>query len=306
MAYIGTASGTEPRLFEAVEYGPHDDPRQKSPLATTNSALLINGGTAAPMRDYNFALIAPTTGYFYSAETVTTGFYVGGTQIKLCKPGCRPRSATLRWASGASGTAYINRFTDGEVWISPSANSRSGTQISYKTSGTTLPRGISYLIAHLCGGGGGGGKGGLLVSSYGGGGGACLATCVRLPANGYVTLTVGAAGKGATALLGTGEDGGDSRLTIGGNYVTAQGGKGGQYNSGGGEGGVVGTNAAGSEFRYILGNDGAHLTGGAISYTDHAPEGGTYTQQAANGGGGGGAGYGNGGDGGPGKINLYY
>jgi len=46
VAYIGTnPGGAEPRLFEAAEYGRHDDPRQLSPLATTNGVLLVNGIT---------------------------------------------------------------------------------------------------------------------------------------------------------------------------------------------------------------------------------------------------------------------
>jgi hypothetical protein len=158
LAYIGSPSGTEPCLFEAVEYGLYSDPRQKSPLATTNGVLLINGGTTAlPMVNFNYALIAPTTGYLYSGETVTTGFYVNGAQIKLCKPGCRPgkRQQLYRFINASYGntTKYINSFSDGEVWVSDSSGARAGTKISKKLADWNtyedLPCGMLYSVCCL-------------------------------------------------------------------------------------------------------------------------------------------------------------
>jgi len=246
VAYIGKANGTDTRLFETVEYGPYSDPRLKSPLATTNSALLVNGGvTSAPMQNFNYALIAPTTGYFYSSETVTTGFYVGGTQIKLCKPGCRPRTQKVGgnylWHSGSAGTAYINRFTDGEVWISGTPNSRSGSQVSYKLAGTALPRGIRYLIVQVVGGGGGGSYRGLGATTRGAGGSSAIGVCmIKLPENSYATITVGGAGAGSGSTMGNGNPGEDSKITCGNFSFTAGGGKGGVYAVLGGTGGAAG------------------------------------------------------------------
>ena len=279
------------RLFEAVEYGYYDDPRQKSALATTNGALLVNGGvTAAPMQSFNFALIAPTTGYFYSGETVTTGFYVGGTQIKLCKPGCRPRTqkvnGSYRWHSGSAGTAYINRFTDGEVWIASSPNVRSGAQISYKLNqSANLPRGIRYLIVEVVGGGGGGSYRGLGATTRGAGGSSAIGVCmIKLPENGYATLTVGGAGAGSSATMGDGFPGGDSKITCGSFSFTAGGGKAGTYGAFGGTGGAAGTvstSGDNADGRVIISGNGSAGSRDApgystsVSYTDWAPEGGT-------------------------------
>ena len=302
MTYIGKNPNTgETRLLEAVEYGPYNDPRQKSPLATTNSVLLNNGGTLAPMKDFNFALIAPTTGYFYSGETMTTGFYVGGTQIKLCKPGCRPRTQKYGtgylWHSGATGTAYINRFTDGAVWVSTAMNSRSGTQISWPTAGTTLPRGIRYLIVEVVGGGGGGSYRGLGATTRGAGGSSAIGVCmIKLPENGYATIVVGGAGAGSGATMGNGNPGGDSAILCGNYYLTAGGGKAGIYGVFGGTGGAAGTittsgdNADGRVIISSNGNAGSRDAPGdsaRVSYTDWAPEGGLWSWISAAGGAGG-------------------
>ena len=248
MAYIGINpnDGTA-RLYEAVEYGLYADPRQKSPLATTNGVQLNNGGTLAPMQSFNFALIAPTTGYFYSGETVTTGFYVNGSQVKLCKPGCRPRTqkygAGYLWQSGSAGTAYINRFSDGEVWVASSPNTRSGAQISYRLNqAANLPRGIRYLIVQVVGGGGGGSYRGLAATTRGAGGSSAIGVCmIKLPENGYATIVVGGAGAGSNASMGDGFAGGDSKITCGNFYFTAGGGKPGTYGVLGGTGGTGGT-----------------------------------------------------------------
>ncbi|MCL2106489.1 MAG: hypothetical protein FWH26_05440 [Oscillospiraceae bacterium] len=321
MAYIGKTNTTDTRLYEAVEYGAYSDPRQKSPLATTNGALLVNGGTtSAPMRDFNFALIAPTSGYFYSGETVTTGFYVGGTQIKLCKPGCRPRTQKINgnypWKSGSAGTAYINRFTDGEVWVSGSPNTRSGSQLSYKLAGTALPRGIRYLFVQVVGGGGGGSYRGLGASTSGCGGSSAIGVCmIKLPENGYATLTVGGAGAGSSSTMGDGFPGGDSKITCGSFSFTAGGGKQGTYGTFGGGGGAAGTvstsgdNADGRiivQSNGIAGSQGTPGYSASVSYTDWAPEGGTASWVSAAGGAGASSAYGSGSPGVIGDIIMSY
>ena len=331
MAYIGKINTTDTRLYEAVEYGPYNDGRSKSPLATTNGALLVNGGiTSAPMKDFNFALIAPTTGCNYSNEIVTTGFYVGGTQIKLCKPGCRPRfhGCQKLWSEAASSnnsiTRYINRFTDGAVWISSAANSRTGTQISWPIDGTTLPRGVRYVTVLLVGGGGGGGGAGgsLQHSGSGGGGGACIACCIRLPENGYATLTIGGWGDAGTN-YNAGSGGGYSRVSVGAFWAQAGGGAGGQTGASstntaaGGSVSYTGWNADGYMFAYVDGGSGPGKNnagnGASFSITDYAPSpenvslayysnGGAGGGSTGGGGGGASAYYGNGGAGGNGAI----
>ena len=321
MIYIGkNLNDGTPRLFEMAEYGLYGDPRQMSPLATTYSVLLDNGGYFGNMRGYNLALIAPTTGYFYSGETVTTGFYVGGTQIKLCKPGCRPRTQKVNgsyiWQSGAAGTAYINRFSDGEVWVAGSPNSRSGAQISYKTAGTALPRGIKYLFVQVVGGGGGGSYRGLGASTSGCGGSSAIGVCmIKLPENGYATLTVGGAGAGSNATMGDGFPGGDSKIICGSFYFTAGGGKPGTYGAFGGGGGAactVSTSGDNADGRVIVssnGNAGSQSTPGysaSVSYTDWAPEGGTGSFISAAGGAGAGSAYGSGSPGVIGDVIISY
>ena len=330
--YIGKNSGgTDPRLFEAVEYGMHSDNRQMSTLATSKSILLINGlTTLEPMKNYNFALIAPTTGQIYSGETVTTGFYVGGTQIKLCKPGCRPRfhGCQKLWSQAATSTStllrYINRFTDGSVWISSSANSRSGTQISWPTAGTDLPRGVRYVTVLLVGGGGGGGGAGgsLQHSASGGGGGACAVCCVRLPENGFANFSIGGWGAGGTG-YGAGSAGSYTSISCGSFVCTADGGAGGQTSTSstntanGGTIGCSGNNADGYLFASTNGGSapGKNNAGNDASFSisEYAPasEGGSlfyYSSGGASGGssGGGGGGasayYGEGGAGGNGSA----
>jgi hypothetical protein len=282
-----------------VEYGIYGDGRQKSPLATTNGVLLNNGGTLGAMKDFNFALIAPTTGYFYSGETVTTGFYVNGTQIKLCKPGCRPRTQHVNgsypWSSGSAGTAYINRFSDGEVWVASSPNVRSGSQLSYRLNqSNNLPRGIRYLIVQVVGGGGGGSYRGLGATTRGAGGSSAIGVCmVKLPENGYATIVVGGAGAGSNATMGDGFAGGDSKITCGSFYFTAGGGKPGTYGvfgGAGGAGGTVSTSGDNADGRVIIssnGNSGSRDAPGysaSVSYTDWAPEGGACAFISAMGG----------------------
>ncbi|MDR2686731.1 MAG: hypothetical protein LBB75_03190 [Oscillospiraceae bacterium] len=300
MAYIGkNPNDGTPRLFELAEYGLYGDPRQLSPLAATYSVLLDNGGYFGNMRGCNLALVAPTTGYFYSGETVTTGFYVNGAQIKLCKPGCRPRTQRVNgsypWSSGSAGTAYINRFTDGEVWVSSTPNARSGAQISYKLNqAANLPRGIRYLIVQVVGGGGGGSYRGLGATTRGAGGSSAIGVCmVKLPENGCATIVVGGAGAGSNATMGDGFAGGDSKITCGSFYFTAGGGKPGTYGvfgGTGGAGGTVSTSGDNADGRVIVshagngGSRGAPGTSYSVSYTDGAPEGGACAFISAMGG----------------------
>ena len=321
MAYIGKPVGTDTGLFEVAEYGLYADPRNLSPLATTYSVLLDNGGYFGNMRGCNRALIAPTSGYFYSGETVTTGFYVDGTQIKLCKAGCRPRTQKVNgsylWHSGTAGTAYINRFTDGEVWVSGSPNTRNGSQLSYKLNQTAnLPRGIRYLIIQLVGGGGGGSYRGLGATTRGAGGSSAIGVCmIKLPENSYATLVVGGAGAGSNATMGDGFAGGDSSIYCGSFYFTAGGGKPGTYGvfgGSGGAGGTVSTSGDNADGRVIIssnGNGGTRDdpgTSARVSYTDWAPEGGLCAFISAMGGYGGNNAYDSGSPGVIGDVIISY
>ncbi len=277
MAYIGQQNMTDTRLFEAVEYGMYSDTRQPSPLATTNGLLLLNGGaTQLPMINFNYKLIAPTVGYLYSGETVTTGFNVGGAQIKLCKTGHRPRTHTQLYHQPAAGTYYIHRDPLYGVRVSTSATPGTGTQIAKGPNDTpttdyAYARGARYLMIRLVGGGGRGGNANGSYSGRGGSGAATRVCCIRLPENGYATVVVGGQNAASSVTCGTffctanpGQDGGNGQSSddIAGGTVPA-----------------VTSTADGIVIASAAGGHGGGRTrssgGSSISFTDYAPEGGT-------------------------------
>jgi hypothetical protein len=308
-------------LFHQCEWGGNCDKH-----AIASSGYTLNGQA---LQAAGRAPVTATGGYIYSGETFTPmGLKRGTAQMVLQKPGCRPRfysqqiSCDIAGSSSGVLTRYINRFTDGEVWVSNAANSRTGTQVSWPTAGAALPRGVRYVMVLLIGGGGGGGGAGgsLQHSASGGGGGACAACCVRLPENGYATITVGAGGVGGSD-YGSGSSGGTTRIACGGFWCNAYGGDGGQTGANSANtaygGGVAfsGNNADGNMFMSVAGGNGPgkNKAGDGIGQpiTDYAPEGGTlyYSSEGgagggSSGGGGGGASayYGNGGTGGNGAA----
>ena len=292
MAYIGrNPGGGHASFFEAVEFGAHNDARRLSPLADSNM-ILNNGGTILPMRHFNRAPIIPTTGLLYSGETVLTGFTINSAQIRLCKPGSRPRfySSLRSWEQSATSnvslTRFINRFSDGEVWISTTQNARTGTKISKAladwNTAENLPRGVRYVMALLIGGGGGGGGAGgsLQHSGSGGGGGACAACCIRLPENGNATITIGGWGNAGTN-YGAGGIGGFTRIASGSYWCQAGAGNGGLTGTSstntafGGSVTSSGNNADGVLFASVGGGNGPgknnNGTGASFAINDYAP-----------------------------------
>ena len=256
---------------------------------------------------------------FYADEKFTVpGFLYGGVPVVFPRVGCRPRSLTQRGATlwgtlDAQVTRYINRFTDGEVWISTAANSRTGTKIAGALTGTDWPRGIRYLFVQMCGGGGAGGTGGLLATyNNQGGQGAAAVVCVRLPDEGYATIRAGGGGSGVGGIAADGNPGQESYVQSGSTYAQVNGG-------GGGDGSISKTAGAGGTWQHnilsngtiaaiVTGNGAAGTTSGkSVSYADPTPEGGNYTTEAAGAGGAkGGIGYGAGGNGGNGFVKLFY
>lgn len=284
--------------------------------AIASSGLKFNGQT---LTQAGRAPVTTTSGYMYSAELFTpTGLKLKGTQVVLQKPGCRPRSltqcgSTLWGTLDAQVTRYINRFTDGAVWISTATNSRTGTQISWPIAGTTYPRGIRYLIVQLCGGGGAGGSGGLgaSYSNSGGQAGTCV-VCIRLPENGYAIIKAGGGGSGVSGFAADGNDGQPSYVKSGDTYAQANPG-------GGGDGSASKDKGTGGTWQHNIfdsssvqaigwsyGTDGS-TSGKTITYIDYCPESGSIPTEAAGAGGGpGGAGYGAGKNGGNGYVKLFY
>jgi hypothetical protein len=265
------------------------------------------GGTAVQF-------VTTTNGYLYDGTFTPTGYKKAGAQIVLQTPGCRPRS-TVRWQSGGAGTAYIHRYGNGAVYVTGTTThteNTGDTRLSWPTDSANFPRGLRYMIVQLCGGGGGGGAAGLLVTyNNQGGQGAAGAVCIRLPEDGYATLTVGTAGSAGSGIGDAGDSGGASRVVCGGFTATAGaggGGKGGQNSTGsGGSWSVTANNADGVTLASSNGSGGT-TSAKTVSYTDYAPEGGTVTTRGGGAGGdkGRGNGYGSGGAGGVGIVDLYY
>jgi len=317
MAYLWRGDG----LLNLCEWGGNSNKH-----AIANSGYRLGGQTLTAA---NRAPVTTTTGFIYSGETITpTGYRLNDQQVVLQNPGCRPRfhSSQRIWSQGATSNAsmtrFINRFSDGAVWISTVANQRSGTQISWPTTGTTLPRGVRYVMVLLVGGGGGGGGAGgsLQHSGSGGGGGACAACCVRLPVNGNAALTIGGWGNGGTN-YSAGHGGGWSHIDCGAFWLRVGGGSGGLTAGSStttAPGGAIissGNNADGHLFASINGGNGPGKNnaghGASFSIPEYAPESGSliYSSNGGasggnSGGGGGGASayWGNGGAGGNGAV----
>ena len=292
-------------------------PRNLQPISYAGSVLL--DGQTLYARGTPVATTA-ASGLYKDETFIVPGCLYGDGPVVFPKAGCRPRSAALRWQSAAPGFHYINRFSDGEVWVSANQNSRTGTKISHSLIGGNWPRGVRYLIVHLWGGGGGGACGGLLASTYGGGSGAVAAILIRLPENGCVSLHVGDGGAGsATASTGasnTGKLGGPTEVVIDDNYIVCGGGAGGRYYYNDMlPAAIVHSSMTGSDIAVLASASGANPESGVypagraaqtITYTDPTPEGGVFSRSGAAGGKGGNAGYGNGSDGGDGGIAIYY
>ena len=225
-------------IIDLAELGELNDPRTASELST--SKYLINNQTI--QQAYDKKLIKYYPGYTYSKKAdISNNFLIqNSNSYPVAKRGYRPLPAydRLRWDSNTPGTYYINKFKDGEIYISSSANSRTGTMIS------SSQQNMKYVFIMLHGAGGGGasglstGKGG-----GGGGGGAFLYGCCYI-LEGSSRITIGSGGSGGSggeyaAGGNSGDAGGSTGLILSGIVdVTAGGGYGGSTGFGG-SGGVT-------------------------------------------------------------------
>lgn len=252
--------------------------------------------------------------YHYASESIITKDYFKGVTAVNVR-GQRPTKKLIYTIYGSfesSTVRYINKFSDGEVWISSSSNSRSGTRIS------TAEQDIKVIIVEMCGGGGGGAGGGGTHNKNGGGGGgggyACFMLILR--DDRVYKITAGKGGAKGIGNLGNGTnggDGGDTKLERPGKdgHITATGGKGGIAAGSGGAGGervydkiyefwwydswisseIQGQGAAGGR----AGEEGGSINTFAVNNTpEHEAfslfgEGGVPLPSASDGGGGGGA-----------------
>lgn len=305
-----TQAVAEHNLLNTIEYGSSND-------GTLKHALNVNlgyTGTALP--------VLATPGYaLYGNEIVQPPIFAQNfsERIAFQRTGCRPRMRSR--ATARAGTWYINRFVDGQVWLSSKMNSATGTCISYASTSTLFPRGVRYLYALVIGGGGGGGCAGTMTSAGGGGGGGSICALIKLPETGYVIVSIGAGGSGGSGSgSNDGSSGEISTLTNGSFVLKAFGGVGGSSGTNGSIS-VSGGNAthypASPTEGILVSSLGAHGgTGRArrtvgdsckYSFAELSPEAtaiswsksGGYSQDSAGRGGGGGAScMGNGGDGG--------
>lgn len=301
-----------------AEVAASGDPRNGTAFCTSN--YLYNGQTYTAGTGQKFITIPSSYWYANQIGLYTRYLKNGSPMWTISRRGWRPRS-TYRY--GSSTSFYINKFSDCEVWISSSDNSRSGTRIS------TTDQDFNCLFFCLCGGGGGGGGSSGTASAGGGGGAAYVYSAVKLYANYKVQFIIGGGGGGGGNNAGGGSGGTsqaivftDKSHTTGSHYLIAYGGGAGENGSSGsaGSGGhtsgtnenpyfytVKSTNGAAGGSRN---NAGGYCTVNFNNYTPEAEQitymtGGGGASGGGSGGGGGGAsplGFGGDGGGGAGGV----
>ena len=153
-------------------------------------------------------MIMNYAGYIYSNEIgVNSRFLKAGSAFySVAAKGCRPFTRKL-WDTSTPNLYYVNRFSDGEVWVSTTPASRTGTRIS------TASQNIKYVFTMLIAPGGGGGGGNGTVSGGGGGGGSFLFLCHQLVDNWIYRLYVGEGGA-AGARNSDGGNGGQCQAAL--------------------------------------------------------------------------------------------
>lgn len=142
-------------------------------------------------------------------------------------------SGIVKPAALGTGTPSSSNFLRGDgAWSVPAIGSNP-TILTYDASGTwtkatDVPAGCTMALIEVWGAGGGAARGASIAGQSGGGGGAYSSKVVPISSLGATeTVTVGAAGLGATA-TGNGGVGGNSSF---GSWVTGYGGAGG-FNGG--------------------------------------------------------------------------
>jgi hypothetical protein len=232
-----------------TEIATTSDPRIASNFST--SKFLFNGKTHEAQ--YGTKMIAHYDGYMYSSEAgIKNSFRRNGVaSFAVSARGYRPfpTYTRRRWQSSTAGTYYVNKFSNGEVWVSTTYNSRTGTRIS------TTSEDIQFLFVLLVGPGGGGGGGNGTKAGGGGGGGSFAYLCHRLVAGWVHRIYIGAGGSGGAR--NTNGGGGDncqfSTFTDINNL---------------GYSGVTTVNASGGGAGRSGANDGVGGSGGTVSSYD--------------------------------------
>lgn len=218
------------------------DPREATGF--TNSKYLYQGYTHQDW--FGEKMIMNYAGYIYSKEMGIQTRYLrnSSTFFSVSAKGHRPAPtyARRRWESSTPNTYYVNKFSDGEVWVSTTFNSRTGTRIS------TAAENRMYVFVILIGPGGGGGGGNGTKAGGGGGGGAFAYFCHRLVVGRVHRIYIGEGGAaGARNSNGGGSDNcqfatfTDISLSASITMINAMGGGGGQSGGNDGNGGSGGS-----------------------------------------------------------------
>ena len=254
----------------------------------------------------NPAFLTITTGGVMSPSVSTVGGISGSNIASATITNTNIAANTI--TGGASGNIGLATITQAN--IAPGSFGVTTNGYAFNTT-VTIPAGVVYVQATVCGGGGGGGGGygdSVRVSGGGGGGGGSIPQQIgfQVTAGDVLTLTVGAGGAGGTSFFNGGNPGaagGSTQLYKNGTLLITS------YQSLGGAGGTAqagGNSAGASSYPLILRTGGGYgggnlVAGGAGDFSSFGQPGGGGIQAYGGGGGGGGAGYGNGGDGGYGS-----
>ncbi len=226
-----------------------NDPREGTGF--TNSKYLFGGATH--QNQYGTKMLVNYDGYMYSNEIGIKNRYLrnGSAAFPVAAKGYRPcpTYSRRRWDSSTAGTYYANKFSDGEVWVSTTFNSRTGTRIS------TAAENIQFLFVMLVGPGGGGGGGNGTKAGGGGGGGSFAFLCHRLVAGWVHRIYIGGGGSGG-ARNTNGGGSGNCQFSTFTNINDL------------GSSGVTMVNAIGGGGGQSGGNDGASGGGGSVSSYD--------------------------------------
>lgn len=232
-----------------AEIAPTSDPRNASDFSS--SKYLFNGKTHEA--HYGTKMIMNYDGYMYSNEAgIKNSFRRNGSAyFAVSARGHRPCPTYSRrkWQSSTAGTYYVNKFSDGEVWISTTYNSRTGTRIS------TTTEDIHFLFVLLVGSGGGGGGGNGTKAGGGGGGGSFAFLCHRLVAGRVHRIYIGGGGSGGSR--NTNGSGGNNCQFATFTDINNL-----------GNSGVTTVNATGGGAGRSGGNDGVGGSGGTVSSYD--------------------------------------
>ncbi len=208
---------------------------------TTNSSMIDGGVLSYSPEALKIAGVltssserttaTPSSDYIYAqSENLDGKLKINGSPASISKIGHRPDFKTELVSTGA-GTYYLNWFENGEVWLSTTENSASGTQLST----TTQKRKVFIVSIFGAGGGGGSSQWGVFVNHVGSGagGGGMLSACLYLTAaSGSIKITIGSGG--TCGKDGGGGAGGGSSYIYNGtsSIVGAYGGAGGSGNEG--------------------------------------------------------------------------